>query len=81
MAKKFDIGDQLVKLVDVYTSTTSAQDVAAAEKKYSLQQAEEQKKADELRQFRLLLNVAAGATATFLTLLALRSFTRARAIA
>ena len=81
MAKKFDIGDQLVKLVDVYTSTTSAQDVAAAEKKYSLQQAEEQNKADDLRQARLGLNVAVGAVSMFLALLALRSFTRARAIA
>jgi hypothetical protein len=81
MAKKVDIGDQLVKLVDTYTSTTSEQDVAAAEKKYRKEQEEAKKKADELRQFRLGLNVATGAAAMFLTLLALRSFSRARAIA
>ena len=80
-AKKQDIGDQLLKLVDVYTSTTSAEDIRAAEKKSKAEQKAAEAKTAELKQYRSLILGGAGLVAGVSLLVALRTLAHARRLA
>jgi hypothetical protein len=79
--KKLDIGEELFKLVDAYTATTSTQDVQAAEKKSRDAQAAARKKTEEFRQYRSLLLGGVGLLTGVMALVALRTLARARRLA
>jgi hypothetical protein len=74
------VEDLLLTLVDRYTSTTSAQDVAAAEKKSRLSQKASAAKSTQLLDARRGIYLAFGLTAGVILLYAARTVSRAQEI-
>ena len=71
----------LMKLVDLYTSTTAEQDVAKAQQISKQKQAEAQARAAQFQSAQKGLYLLTGLTSGVLLLIALRTFSRARQLA
>lgn len=71
----------IMKLVDTYTSTTSAQDVAKAQRISQEKQAVAKQRAAQFESAQTGLYVLTGFTAAVVLLIALRNFSRSRQLA
>lgn len=73
--------DLLLKLVDMYTSTTAEQEVAKAQRASKEKQAAAKARGEQFASAQQGLYLLTGATAGVLLFIALRTFSRARQLA